>query len=59
MDLGVGKGTRLVSVRARLPSVILSLLGVCRLEADGEAEQGNNEDGEDFEMWQQRYPGRG
>ena len=55
----MGKGTRLVSVRARLPSVILSLLGVCRLEADGEAEQGNNEDGEDFEMWQQRYPGRG
>ena len=59
MDLGVGWGTRLVSVRARLPFVILFLLGVCRLEADGEAEQGNNEDGEDFEMWQQRYPGRG
>ena len=55
----MGKGTRLVSVRARLPSVILSLSGVRRLEADGEAEQGNNEDGEDFEMWQQRYPGRG
>ena len=45
--------------RPRLPFVILFLLGVCRLEADGEAEQGNNEDGEDFEMWQQRYPGRG
>ena len=59
MDLGAGKGTRLVSVRARLPSVILSLSGVCRLEADGEAEQGNNEDGEDFKMWQQGYPGRG
>ena len=59
MDLGAGWGTRLVSVRARLPIVILFLSGVRRLEADGEAEQGNNEDGEDFEMWQQRYPGRG
>ena len=59
MDLGAGKGTRLVSVRARLPFVILFPSGVRRLEADGEAEQGNNEDGEDFEMWQQRYPGRG
>ena len=55
----MGKGTRLVSVRARLPSVILSLSGVRRLEADGEAEQGDDEDGEDVEMRQQGRHRRG